>query len=84
MTSLRVTTGAVTGKYIGLIEMSPRWIKDVTDRVVDFEITKETSSGSDDILPVGSVTANSLSLSMVVVSSQQRRCSSLFETKHEI
>ena len=65
MTSLRVTTGAVTGKYIGLIEMSPRWIKDVTDRVVDFEITKETSSGSDDILPVGSVTANSLSLSMV-------------------
>ena len=65
MTSLRVTTGAVTGKYIGLIEMSPRWIKDITDRVVDFEITKETSSGSDDILPVGSVTANSLSLSMV-------------------
>ena len=65
MTSLRVTTGAVTGKYIGLIEMSPRWVKDVTDRVVDFEITKETSSGSDDILPVGSVTANSLSISMV-------------------
>jgi len=63
MTSLRVTTGAVTGKYIGLIEMSPRWVKDVTDRVVDFEITKETSSGSDDILPVGSVTANSLSIS---------------------
>jgi hypothetical protein len=65
MTSLRVTTGAVSEKYIGLIEMSPRWIKDVTDRLVDFDITKETSSGSDDILPVGSVTANSLSLSMV-------------------
>jgi hypothetical protein len=65
MTSLRVTTAGVTGKYIGLIEMSPRWVKDITDRVVDFDITKETSSGSDDILPVGSVTANSLSISMV-------------------
>jgi hypothetical protein len=65
MTSLRVTTGAVTGKYIGLIEMSPRWIKDITDRVVEFDITKETSSGSDDILPVGSVTANSLGISLV-------------------
>jgi hypothetical protein len=65
MTSLRVTTYGVSGKYIGLIEMSPRWVKDITDRVVDFDITKETSSGSDDILPVGSVTANSLSLSAV-------------------
>jgi hypothetical protein len=65
MTSLRVTTSGVSGKYIGLIEMSPRWVKDITDRVVDFDITKETSSGSDDILPVGSVTANSLSLSAV-------------------
>jgi len=65
MTSLRVTTAGVTGKYIGLIEMSPRWVKDITDRVVDFDITKETSSGSDDILPVGSVTANSLSISMI-------------------
>ena len=65
MTSLRVTTAGVTGKYIGLIEMSPRWVKDITDRVVDFDITKETSSGSDDILPVGSVTANSLSISML-------------------
>ena len=65
MTILRVTTSGVSGKYIGLIEMSPRWVKDITDRVVDFDITKETSSGSDDILPVGSVTANSLSLSAV-------------------
>lgn len=64
MTSLRVTTGAVSGKYIGLIEMSPRWIKDITEKVVDFEITKETSGGAEDILPVGSVTSNSLSLSL--------------------
>jgi hypothetical protein len=65
MTSLRVTAGAVSGKYIGLIEMSPRWVKDISDRVVNFSINKEASSSSDDILPVGSVTANSLGMSLV-------------------
>ena len=65
MTSLRVTAGAVAGKYIGLIEMSPRWVKDITDRVVNLSLSKEASSDSQDILPVGSVTANSLSLSLV-------------------
>lgn len=65
ITSLRVTAGAVSGKYIGLIEMSPRWIRDISDRITDFGITKESSSGPDDILPVGMVTSNSLNLSMV-------------------
>jgi len=65
MTSLRVTAGAVTGKYIGLIEMSPRWIRDITDRVTNVEILKDSSSGPDDVLPVGLVSANSLDLSMV-------------------
>ena len=63
--SLRVTAGAVSGKYIGLIEMSPRWVKDLTDRMTDIQITKETSGGAEDILPVGMVTANSLNLSLV-------------------
>jgi hypothetical protein len=64
MTSLRVTAGAVSGKYIGLIEMSPRWVKDITDRVINFSISKEASSNSEDILPVGSVTANSVSMQL--------------------
>jgi hypothetical protein len=65
MTSLRVTAGAVSDKYIGLIEMSPRWVKDVTDRLINFSTNKEASSSSDDILPVGSVTANSMSMQLV-------------------
>jgi len=65
MTSLKVTAGAVTGKYIGLIEMSPRWIRDITDRVTDIEILKDSSSGPEDVLPVGMVSANSLNLGMV-------------------
>jgi len=63
--SLRLTTGAVANKYIGVIEMSPRWYKDISDRISDFTISKESSSGSEDILPVGMVTANSLSMNMV-------------------
>jgi len=65
MTSLRVTTGSVSNKYIGLIEMSPRWVVDVSNRLIDFSISKEASSSVDDILPVGSVSANSLSMSLV-------------------
>ena len=65
MTSLRVTAGAVSGKYIGLIEMSPRWIKEISDKITGLDITKEASSNAEDILPVGMVTANSLTLSMV-------------------
>jgi hypothetical protein len=65
MTSLRVTTGAVTGKYIGLIEMSPRWVIDISDRLIDFSISKEASSDSSDILPVGNVSANSMAMSIV-------------------
>lgn len=63
--SLRLTTGAVTNKYIAIVEISPRWISDLTDRLIGFNIDKETSSSVDDILPVGRVTANSLKLDMV-------------------
>lgn len=63
--SLRLTTSAVTDKYIAVVEISPRWISDITDRLIQFSVDKETSSSVDDILPVGTVTANSLKLDMV-------------------
>ena len=65
MTSLRVTAGAVSGKYIGLIEMAPKWVIDTTTKIVGLTISKESSSNADDVLPVGLVSANSLSLNMV-------------------
>ena len=65
ITSLRLTTGGVTNQYIGLIELSPRWVVDISDMVVDISISKEASSSADDILPVGYVSANSLSMSLV-------------------
>jgi hypothetical protein len=65
LTSVRVTTSGVSGKYVGLIELSPRWYIDISDRVVSFAIDKESSSGSEDLLPVGNVTANSIIMQLV-------------------
>lgn len=65
LTTLRVTTSGVTNQYIGLIEMSPRWVKEISDRVIDLSIMRESSSSVDDILPVGMISANSLNLNIV-------------------
>ena len=65
ITSLRLVTGPVSDKYIGLIELAPKWVVDVTDRLTNFSISKEASSSSNEILPVGNVSSNSLSMSMV-------------------
>jgi hypothetical protein len=65
LTSIRLTASAVADKYIGIIEFSPRWVVDVSDRISSFSISKESSTGADDILPIGKVSANSLSLGLI-------------------
>lgn len=60
--SIRITAPGSSDKMIGLIELSPRWVQDVSEDVVSFEIQKESSANSEDILPIGKVTSNSLSL----------------------
>ena len=63
--SITLTTpSAGAGKIIGVIEVSARWVKDVSDDVLSFTINKESSASSEDILPVGKVTANSLNLNL--------------------
>jgi hypothetical protein len=52
------------GKYLGVIEISARWVSYISDDIVGLEINKESSSSSEDILPVGLVTANTLSMSI--------------------
>ena len=64
ITSLRLTTGAVTGYYIGVIELSPRLVIDASPYVTDISISKESSTSSEDILPIGKVSANSLSINL--------------------
>jgi hypothetical protein len=53
------------GKVLGVIELSARWIKDISSDIVSLNIQKESSSSSEDILPVGKITANSLSMDIV-------------------
>lgn len=61
---IRITAPNTSGEMIGLIELSPRWVQDISDSVVSFEIQKESSANSEDVLPIGKVTSNSLSLSL--------------------
>lgn len=64
LTSVKLTFGGVTAKYIGIIEFSPRWVKDISDYIVNVNIDKESSSDSTSIIPVGQITANSLTMQL--------------------
>lgn len=57
-------TNSNNGKLIGVIEFAPLFIVDVTNDVQSFSINKETSNDSDSIVPVGTLTANTLSLTL--------------------
>jgi hypothetical protein len=58
------TPSAGTDRRIGLVEISARWVKDISSDLISFDISKESSSNANDILPVGNITANNLSLSL--------------------
>lgn len=65
LTSTRITTGAVSGKYVGLIELCPKWALNASEHLVSFSIQKESSTSSEDLMPVGRISANSASLELV-------------------
>jgi len=54
-----------TGKLIGVIEFSPRWVQSLDSDLVSFLVNKETTSDDSSIVPVGVITANYLSLSII-------------------
>jgi hypothetical protein len=64
LTSIKTTFAGVSSKFIGVIEFAPIWVKDISSNVVDFSISKTSSSTSEGQLPIGMVTANSLSLNI--------------------
>ena len=61
---VEVTSISVANEYLGVIEIAAKYVKDVTDRLVTFDVRKQSSNASDGITPVGTVTANSLSLDL--------------------
>lgn len=54
-----------TGKLLGVIEFSPRWVIPVTSDVVSLSVNKETGADDNSILPVGTLTANYLSINII-------------------
>lgn len=63
----KVTLEAVnskSGRFIAVLEFSPRWVIDITSDVQSFAITKETGADENVLLPVGTITSNSMSMSL--------------------
>jgi hypothetical protein len=52
------------GGYIGVIEFAPHWVRDLTSYIVDMDIRKESSASTESLVPVGNITANSMSMSL--------------------
>lgn len=50
----------VSDTYLGVIEISARYVKDLTENLLSFSTQKKASDSSDGLTPVGNVTANSL------------------------
>jgi hypothetical protein len=59
-----IDTISVANGFLGVIEVGARYIQDVSDRLVSFQVSKTSSDDSSGIVPVGSVTSNALSLSL--------------------
>ena len=51
-------------EYVGIIEVAPKYVIDISEDLESFDILKESSSSSKDTLPVGYISANSLSLQL--------------------
>ena len=52
------------GKYLGVIEISARWSMNISEDLTGLDINKESTASSEDILPVGLVTANTASFQL--------------------
>jgi len=65
ITSLKLVTSGTVGAHVGVIELSPRWVSDITSHISSFSTSQESSTSPDDILPVGKVSANSMSAGLI-------------------
>ncbi|NDB58755.1 hypothetical protein EB001_09935 [bacterium] len=87
ITDVRVTaTKEVNSidKFIGIIEIAPMWRKQIFDEVVSLNITKDSSSGSEEYLPVGRISANSLQLSLFSPALSSSEYVSSFDKSQEL
>jgi len=64
ITSLNLTA-VNPGGWIGVIEIAPHMVRDLSNDIVSFDIVKEQNSSTEELLPVGYCTANSLDLNII-------------------
>jgi hypothetical protein len=61
---LEISSIDTSGGYVGVIEISPRYVVDVTSKLVSMTINKSSSDDISGIIPVGDVTSNSIYLDL--------------------
>ena len=61
---LQINSIDISGGYLGIIEISARLVKDVTDSLDSFDISQNSSDSIAGLVPVGDVTANSLRMNI--------------------
>jgi hypothetical protein len=59
---LEISTIDTSGGYVGVIEIAPKYVIDISSRLVSMSIIKSASDQVSGLIPVGDVTSNSLSL----------------------
>lgn len=62
ITEVVLSVSAVSNKYVGVIDISPRLILDISSDIETFNIQMDASSDIEGIVPVGNITANALSI----------------------
>ena len=61
---LQINSISISDGYLGIIEISARLVKDVTDVLESFDISQNSSDDVNGLVPVGDVTANSLRMNL--------------------
>lgn len=59
-----VTSNAPANRLIAITEISARWVKDISSDIKTMNIQKEASASTEDLLPVGTITSNSIQLNI--------------------
>lgn len=64
LSGVKLSFVAASDKYVGVIEVAPKYVIDVSDSIKDFTVNKESSADVEDVIPVGYINANTLTLNL--------------------
>lgn len=78
-----LSVNVASGEYVGIIEVAPKYVIDISNDIESFDILKESSSSSRDTLPVGYISANSLSLQLNRYNSESIKSMSYIKSSTE-